>query len=345
MEDGWGRGVARWTAAVLVAGLVPATVSVATAPEASAACAPVALHHSAQINKVPARVRSSRVTVRKVHRKRFVATVKLTGTAGTAKATASQTVCPGGSAGAAVVSTQARSARGEVTRTVTRRASTRAKATASARHAARKAKAKVRRNALRWGRRIAVARATAAARAAVYDDLFVSHIVNLWGDNTTGKLWVRSDAASFTLGTMTAVSGGLRLVVPGEPADFPDTFSLPCLTRAKAWPTTFASGEGTFAWAGSAEADVDIYTYAIDPAAELIADQWAYSYDATTRTVESTGGGLDPAAGKLLCLDAQQSGSSSPGVATLRGLKLGSGYTGADEAARVTGPFASIVVR
>jgi len=122
----------------------------------------------------------------------------------------------------------------------------------------------------------------------------------------------------------------------------PSVASFACFTRARAWPTAFATGGGSMSWSGVGATSVTITSESVSPAPFHETFQWQYHSIGTPAShAYSTG---SPYAGSLLCLVPDQAGSRAGGVATVTGLVVGSGYAGSGVSKQLVGPYLPIVL-
>jgi hypothetical protein len=329
------------TLPLLVAGLT--VVPGAVTASAGAACAPSQVygqHHSQASAKV--RITRGSVRVTKRHRKKYVARTELSATQGRARARLVVTLCPDGTAGSAVSTTQAGTGRAVTHRAVTGRGTTAAAARRAAKRSARRVTAAMRRaGASRAGRRKARQRALNAATALVarkaHDALYLSDVVYVvTGADDVLHLTSVPPAGGVRLGS-TAV-GDLVLTVPAGYQPRSAT-SEPCVRRAPAWPTSlvFDGGDLTAPVLQAAAAQATgIASYGIDAAPSpdptgAVAGQQAtfdqswfggWQSGSGAATYDATIAPDTPAAAPLVCFQPTYPVTAGY-VATLRGAHVG----------------------
>jgi len=226
------------TAAVALTGAMLSVIA-GTTTSASAACAPSTIVSPvASATKHP-HIASS-TTVRKLRKKHYAASVRITATQGAATVTVSQSVCPDGAAGAAASTAQTASGVGVVTRTVSAKGSSKAAAKRAAKAKAKKAVAKIKsaaktKQGLAAAKRRAIAAAQPVASAEAHHALYDARVGYYVASGPALTEVATRPAGAMSLSG--SANGDLVLTVPAGASGGIEAFA--CLRRAPAWPTNF----------------------------------------------------------------------------------------------------------
>lgn len=318
-------------AAALIAGASLAAVSIGAVAPASAACAPSVTVVKAKGTAAKAHVKASKPAVRKVG-KRYVATATLAATAGRGSATVRQTICPNGASAAAASTTQTAKAPGTLTRTVKGKAATRKKAVKALKKAERSARTKLATKAKKKSKQRSRAAAVTAARAKAHHALYDSSVFYLTPRGNATVIVTTPPVGSPTL--RAAANGDLVITYPVTSVE-----SVPCFTRAKAWPSAFIFDGGTTispAWAAASRTSDDGHLIQAPPLAGVpnsmtYGNPWITAWSGGTHgpsqhnegvVTESSSVPPKPFAGTAVCFlpfDDQP----PAGTVTLRGAHVG----------------------